>query len=85
MQWTQFLLPVGLLVFMYFLMIRPQQQQAKKRSEMLGALKSGDAVVTIGGLHGTIITIDDTKVTLDAGNNIKLTFNRSAIGSVQNS
>lgn len=83
MNWAQLVFPLGLLAFMYFLMIRPQQQQAKKRGEMLGALKAGDKVVTIGGLHGTILAIDEQKVTIDAGNNIKLTFNRSAIGSIQ--
>ena len=85
MQWTQLLLPLALLAFMYFLMIRPQQQQAKKRNEMLANLKSGDKVTTIGGLQGTIVAIDDKIVTLDCGGNVKLTFNRSAIGSIRES
>lgn len=83
MNWAQLVFPLGLLAFMYFLMIRPQQQQAKKRTQMLGALKAGDKVVTIGGLHGTILSIDEQKAVLDVGSNMKLTFNRSAIGTVQ--
>jgi preprotein translocase subunit YajC len=83
MQWTQLLLPIGLLAFMYFLLIRPQQQQAKRRQEMLSALKVGDRIVTVGGLHGTILSLDENKMTLEVASNVKLTFNRSAVGSVQ--
>lgn len=78
-----FVVPIGLLVLMYFMMIRPQQQQAKKRQEMLNQLKAGAEVVTIGGLHGTIVAIDDTTVRLRVAANVELTFNRSAIGTVK--
>jgi preprotein translocase subunit YajC len=78
------LLPfIAVLVLMYFMMIRPQQQQAKKRQEMLNALKVGDEIVTIGGLHGKIQAIDDTTVRLEVAPKVELTFNRSAVGSVR--
>jgi len=41
-----------LVVVFYFILIRPQQKQQKVRKEMLGSLKKGDRVVTIGGIHG---------------------------------
>ncbi|MDB4897045.1 MAG: yajC [Firmicutes bacterium] len=66
---------------MYFMMIRPQQQQAKKRQELLRSLAVGSDVVTIGGLHGTITAMDDTTVRLRVASNVELTFNRSAIGA----
>jgi preprotein translocase subunit YajC len=75
------ILPIALLALMYFMMIRPQQQQAKKRKEMLGSLAVGSDVVTIGGLHGTILAMDDTTVRLRVAPNVELTFNRSAIGA----
>lgn len=77
------ILPVALLALMYFMMIRPQQQQAKKRTEMLNNLKQGAEVVTIGGLHGTITAIDDKVVHLRVASGVELTFNRSAIGAVR--
>ncbi|MFZ5825573.1 MAG: preprotein translocase subunit YajC [Bacillota bacterium] len=84
MQNLYSLLPLLVLfALMYFMMIRPQQQQAKKRQEMLGNLKAGDEVVTIGGLHGTILAIDENTVRLKVAQNVELKFNRSAIGAVR--
>jgi preprotein translocase subunit YajC len=78
------LLPILLLLgLMYFMMIRPQQQSQKKRQAMLNAINSGMEVVTIGGLHGTVTAINDTTVTLRVAEDVELTFNRSAIGSVK--
>ncbi len=66
----------------YFLLIRPQQKKSKERASMLNALKKGDKVTTIGGLHGTIDTITDDKVVLKVNDVTKLTFDRSAINTV---
>lgn len=82
-NFSQFLLPVALLALMYFMMIRPQQQQAKKRQEMLNSLTVGADVVTIGGLHGTISAMDETSIRLKVASGVELTFNRSAIGAVR--
>ncbi len=78
------LLPLLVLfALMYFMMIRPQQQQAKKRQTMLNAMKVGDEVVTIGGLHGVIQAIDDAVVMVKVAPNVELKFNRSAVGAVR--
>lgn len=78
------LLPLLVLFgLMYFMMIRPQQQQAKKRKEMLESLKAGAEVVTIGGLHGVIQSIDENAVVLKVAPNVELKFNRSAVGAVR--
>jgi preprotein translocase subunit YajC len=66
----------------YFLLIRPQQKRAKTRNAMLQALKKGDKVITIGGLHGTIDQITEDQVVLKVGETTKLTFERSAINAV---
>lgn len=84
-QLSQFILPIALLGLMYFMMIRPQQQQAKKRKEMLDSLRVGADVVTIGGLHGTVTAIDDTTIHLKVSSGVELVFNRSAIGAVRES
>lgn len=69
-------------VIFYFLLIRPQQKRQKARNEMLNALKKGDKVVTIGGLHGTIVELTDDIVVLRVNDVTKLTFDRSAVNNV---
>ncbi|WP_159881185.1 preprotein translocase subunit YajC [Paenibacillus puerhi] len=74
---------VLMFVVLYFLLIRPQQKRQKTRNMMLGNLKKGDKVVTIGGLHGTILELTDDTVILRVNDVTKLTFERSAINAVQ--
>ncbi|WP_239615226.1 preprotein translocase subunit YajC [Cohnella mopanensis] len=66
----------------YFLLIRPQQKKQKQRGSMLNALKKGDKVTTVGGLHGTISEISDDTVVLKVNDVTKLTFDRSSINNV---
>ncbi|TCP32260.1 protein translocase subunit yajC [Scopulibacillus darangshiensis] len=68
-------------VIFYFLLIRPQQKRQKKTREMQSSLKKGDKIVTIGGLHGIVDTIDDQSVTMKCHTS-KLTFDRAAIRDV---
>lgn len=70
---------VVMLVLLYFLFIRPQKQEQQKRQSMLDALKKGDRVITIGGMHGTIVDINEKTVVLKAADKIELKFQRSAI------
>lgn len=66
----------------YILLIRPQQKQRKERERMLSVIKRGDRVVTSGGLHGTIVGLNEHTVMLKVGDQVKLEFDRSAIGRV---
>jgi|HigsolmetaGSP12D_1036236.scaffolds.fasta_scaffold00210_13 preprotein translocase subunit YajC len=78
------LLPFVLMfAIFYFLLIRPQQRKQKERNNMLRSLNKGDKVTTIGGLHGTIVEITDDTVVLKVNDVTKLTFDRSAINTVQ--
>jgi preprotein translocase subunit YajC len=71
-------------VIMYFLIIRPQRQQLKKRNEMLAALRRGDTVVTGGGFVGKVTkVIDDREVEIDLGGGTKVTAVRSTIAEVR--
>lgn len=70
---------VLMFVVFYFLLIRPQQKKTKSRNQMLKALKKGDKVVTIGGLHGTIVEITDDIAVLRVNDVTKLTFDRGSI------
>ncbi|BBH19282.1 hypothetical protein Back11_06270 [Paenibacillus baekrokdamisoli] len=69
----------------YFLLIRPQQRKSKVRNAMLSQLKKGDKIVTIGGMHGTIMEISDDIVVLRVNDATKITFDRSSINNVTNS
>lgn len=80
------ILPLVLMfAIFYFLLIRPQQKKQKTRNSMLGSLKKGDKVVTIGGLHGTIMEITDDIVVLRVNDVTKLTFDRSSISHATSS
>lgn len=77
------LLPLVLVfVVLYFFLIRPQNKKQKARNLMLNALKKGDKVITIGGLHGSIVEITDDIVVLKVNDASKLTFDRSAVNAV---
>lgn len=74
------LLPLFLiLIVFYFFFIRPQTKKNKDQKKFREALKKGDKVVTIGGLHGKVAEVKETTVILEFGNQIKLTVEKSAI------
>ena len=66
------------LVF-YFFMIRPQQKKQKQQKQFLEEVKKGDQVVTIGGLHGKVLSVDGDTIVLEVDKGIKLTFEKSSI------
>ena len=75
---------VLIFVIMYFLIIRPQRAQLKKRQEMLSAVRRGDTVVTGGGFVGKVTkVIDDNELEIDLGGGTKVTALRSTISDVR--
>ncbi|MBI1360438.1 MAG: preprotein translocase subunit YajC [Alphaproteobacteria bacterium] len=80
---TTLLFPIAMIAIFYFLLIRPQNQRAKKHKEMLGSLKKGDTVVTSGGIIGKAVKITDDEVTVDAGEGVKLRLVRGMIVEVR--
>jgi preprotein translocase subunit YajC len=81
-SFTPLLLIVLLFGVMYFLMIRPQQRRRREAQRMQSTLGPGDQVVTIGGLHGTVVAIDDDVVTLEVAPSVNVRFARPAIARV---
>ncbi len=79
---TQLLFFAAIFAIFYFLLIRPQQKQKADRQRMLGALKRGDRVVTSSGMHGTITALGEQTVTLRVADQVKLEFDRAAIGRI---
>ncbi|NGY87371.1 preprotein translocase subunit YajC [Bacillus megaterium] len=70
-------------VIFYFLLIRPQQKRQKNVQQMQSALKKGDKIVTIGGMHGLVEAIDESQVVVRGTDGSKLTFDRNAIREVR--
>lgn len=71
-----------IIVIFYFFLIRPQNKKQKETQKMLDALKKGDKVVTIGGIHGVISSVKEHSVIVKVDDNAKIEFNRSAISGV---
>jgi preprotein translocase subunit YajC len=70
-------------VVFYFLLFMPMQRQKKRQQQMLSSLKSGDSVVTSGGIVGTVTAVDnDTIVLRVKPDNLKLQFARSSVSTL---
>src|SRR6202041_3949081 len=74
-----FLPLILIMVIFYFLMIMPAQRRQKKVAEMLRNLKTGDKVITNGGIYGTIVGLDDDSVQLRIAEQVKIKKSRAAI------
>ena len=71
-----------MVVIFYFLLWRPQRKQQKERASLLGSLKKGQKIVTIGGIYGEIVELDDEKVKVQVSEKVELTFARTAVANV---
>lgn len=78
-QIQSLILPVGIILVMYFFMIRPQQQKAKKLKKLRESLKKGDNVITAGGIHGKVVSVEETTVTVDIDRGTKLVLEKSSV------
>ena len=69
---------------MYFIMIRPQQKQAKKRQELINGIRVRDEVITLGGLMGKITKVKDNSVMLQIADNVEVEVTKTGVTSVTN-
>ncbi len=69
-------------VMMYLLMIRPQQKKQKELAAQIAATKTGDRVVTSGGIHGIISNVKDKTFLLKVADNVKIEIDKSAVATV---
>lgn len=79
------LMLVAMGLIFYFLLIRPESKRRKEKEALLSALKTRDKVVTVGGLHGTVVEVDGDEVVLlvDPKKDVKLRFRRSSVEAIQ--
>ena len=78
-----FIVPMTLIfVMMYFLLIRPQKKRQMEQQRLVSALKTGDRVVTNGGIHGLISNVKESTVIVKVADNVKIEMEKSAITNV---
>ncbi|NLH60943.1 MAG: preprotein translocase subunit YajC [Ignavibacteriales bacterium] len=75
----------AIFLIFYFMIIRPQQKRTKEREKLLSSIQKGDKVITNGGIHGVVSSVEEKTVILQVSDNTKLKFERSAITSVTSS
>lgn len=73
-------LPLLLVAALWLLMIRPQQQRVKRQREMLASLAVGDEIVTVGGILGRIVALDDTHASVEVATGVTVRMIRGAVG-----
>ncbi len=80
---TTTLITFGLIILIfYFLIIRPQKKKDKEAKAMIDSMKKGDRVVTIGGIHGTVVTVKETTVVIKVDDNARIEFTKGAVSTV---
>ncbi|RSK37528.1 preprotein translocase subunit YajC [Hymenobacter metallilatus] len=77
--YSQIIFIVGMVIVMYFFMIRPQQKKASDAKKFRASLAKGTNVVTIGGLHGKVVELNEETITVEVDKGVRLRFDRSAI------
>lgn len=74
------ILPIILIIgVFYLLLIRPQQKRARQHRELVSSVGVGDQVVTIGGMHGTVRSVDEDSIRLEVAPNLDITFAKQAV------
>ena len=71
-----------MIVMFYFLLIRPQKKQRKEQEARVAALRKGDKVVTIGGMHGIVDAVSKETISIKISEGVFVPFNKVAIDSV---
>jgi preprotein translocase subunit YajC len=69
-------------VIFYFLLIRPQQKKTKEHRQMIDNLKTGDRIITSGGLHGRITGVSQSALTVEIAEKVRVKVNRSSVSAM---
>lgn len=68
-----------IIVIFYFFFIRPQVKKSKEQKKFRESLKKGDKIITIGGIHGKIVEVQDTTFTIEVEGGMKLRIEKTAV------
>ena len=81
-SYQMFIMIGVIIVVFYFFMIRPQQKKQKAEQKMRESLAKGDRIITIGGIHGKIVAVEDATIMIEVDNGVKLKMEKSAVKPV---
>ena len=71
-----------IILIFYFMILRPQQKRQKDRQKLLESIQKGDKVITVGGVHGTVVGLEDKTVLVQVADNVKLKYEKTAITTI---
>jgi preprotein translocase subunit YajC len=69
-------------VIFYFLLIRPQQKKTKEHRDMIAGIKKGDRIITSGGIHGQVTAVEDTTLTVEISDKVRIKLNRANVAGL---
>ena len=79
---TSVIMMVGMLALMYFMLIRPENKRKKEAEQMRNSVKTGDKIVTIGGIVGTVVNVKDSKLVIETGaDQVRIELEKWAVSS----
>lgn len=81
----QFMMIIVIFVIFYMLLIKPQKKAQEDHKKMVAALKKNDEVITTGGVHGTVMNVKDSSLTLKIDDNVKIEVQKNAIAMLKKS
>ena len=79
----QFLPLVLIFIIFYFLLIRPQKQKEKEHQKMLTGIDKNDAVVTLSGIHGTVVSVKEKTLILRIDENVKMEIEKNSVAYIK--
>lgn len=78
------LLPLALIfIIFYFLLIRPQKHKEKEHQKMLSTINKNDEIVTLGGIHGTVVNVKEKTLILRIDENVKMEIEKSSVAYIK--
>ena len=81
----QFLPLIFLFVVFYFLLIRPQQKKQKEHADMIAKVDKNDEVITVGGIHATVVSVGEKTATIRIADNVKVEIEKASIQQMKKS
>lgn len=77
--WSMWVMLILIIVVMWFFMIRPQRKQQKELQKFRDGLKTGDKIVTIGGIYGTVAEIKEKTLLIEIDSNVKIKVDKNSV------
>jgi len=74
--------PIAIFAVMIFFLFRSQQKEAKRKREMVESVKTGDKIITAGGIHGVVANVKETTFIVKIADNVKIEVSKSGVTSV---